>query len=204
MSVGSSSPPPETAVFEAGVPGPAGEPNGAAAPLDACPLCGAPLHPEQEWCLRCGAAARTRLAMSSNWKRPVIAVATVAALSLGVLAAALVVLIGNFGGSSSTVTTTVSSVVVGSGAAISTGATTTPPASTPTAATTGTPAAATAAGIGTATSPATHPKTTPATTSPGGAAATPDRSAVEKQKRREEVLRAKAERDRREIERAKK
>lgn|GEM_PF-1921562 len=151
MSVGSSSPPPETAVFEAGVPGPAGEPNGAAAPLDACPLCGAPLHPEQEWCLRCGAAARTRLAMSSNWKRPVIAVATVAALSLGVLAAALVVLIGNSGGSTSTVTTTASSVTVGAGAATPTAAATTPTTATGAATT---PAASATAGYpGTASGP---------------------------------------------------
>jgi len=136
VSVGSSSPPPQTAVFETGAPGPAGEPNAPAAAPDACPLCGAPLHPEQEWCLRCGAAARTRLAMSSNWKAPVIAVATIAALSLGVLAAALVVLIGNFGGSTSTVTTTASSVTVGPGAATPTAAATTPAATTPAAATT--------------------------------------------------------------------
>jgi hypothetical protein len=58
--------------------------------LETCPLCGAPLDPEQEWCLRCGAAARTRLAASPVWKAPVFALAALAALSLGVLAAALV------------------------------------------------------------------------------------------------------------------
>jgi hypothetical protein len=74
---------------------------------ETCPLCGAPLHPEQEWCLRCGAAARTRLAASSNWKPPIIAVAVVAALSLGVLAAALVKLVWNSGSTASPATTTV-------------------------------------------------------------------------------------------------
>jgi hypothetical protein len=64
---------------------------------EACPLCGAPLDPAQEWCLRCGAAARTRLAASPNWKAPLWAVALVVALSLGVLAAALVKLAGGSG-----------------------------------------------------------------------------------------------------------
>jgi hypothetical protein len=60
-----------------------------------CPLCGAPLDPAQEWCLRCGAAARTRLAAPPNWKAPLWALALVVALSLGVLAAALVKLAGD-------------------------------------------------------------------------------------------------------------
>jgi len=54
----------------------------------------APLHPEQEWCLHCGAAARTRLAASPNWKAVLAALAVVVALSLVVLAAALVKLAG--------------------------------------------------------------------------------------------------------------
>lgn len=72
-------------------PGPPAPPP----PSEACPLCGAPLHPAQEWCIRCGAAARTRLAASPNWKRPVAVLATVVALSLGVIAAALVALAGD-------------------------------------------------------------------------------------------------------------
>jgi hypothetical protein len=95
VSVASAPPPPQTTGSGgAGEVGVAGTPGG-----ETCPLCGAPLHPEQEWCLRCGAAARTRLAASSNWKAPIIALAAVATLSLGVLAAALVKLAG---GSSST------------------------------------------------------------------------------------------------------
>jgi predicted amidophosphoribosyltransferase len=61
---------------------------------DACPLCGAPLKQEQSWCLRCGAAARTRLAAQPKWKALVVALVAVVALSLGVLAAALVTLAG--------------------------------------------------------------------------------------------------------------
>jgi hypothetical protein len=65
-----------------------------AAPGEVCPLCRTPLHPEQEWCLHCGAAARTRLAASPRWKGLIAALAVVVALSLGVLAAALVKLAG--------------------------------------------------------------------------------------------------------------
>ena len=61
----------------------------------ACPLCGAPLRPDQDWCLRCGAAARTRLAATPNWRAPAIALALLVALSLGVLAASLVSLAGS-------------------------------------------------------------------------------------------------------------
>jgi hypothetical protein len=72
-----------------------------------CPLCGTPLHPDQEWCLRCGAAARTRLATSSNWRAPIVTIAVVATLSLGVLAAAIVDLAGGFGSTTTPTPTTV-------------------------------------------------------------------------------------------------
>jgi hypothetical protein len=62
--------------------------------VEACPLCGAPLDPQQDWCLHCGAAARTRLAATPNWRAPIAAIAAVAVLALGVLAAALVKLAG--------------------------------------------------------------------------------------------------------------
>ena len=92
-------PPPATTGSEGAAPGAAGPGQAATpeAPAEACPLCGAPLAPEQEWCLHCGAAARTRLATSSNWKGPVIAVAVVVVASLGVLAASLVSLSGSSG-----------------------------------------------------------------------------------------------------------
>ena len=68
----------------------------ASAPVsDACPMCGAPLRGEQDWCLSCGAAARTRLAATPNWRAPIAVLAILAALALGVLVAALVELAGS-------------------------------------------------------------------------------------------------------------
>jgi uncharacterized OB-fold protein len=61
---------------------------------ETCPLCGAPLKPEQSWCLQCGASARTRLAAQPKWKALVMALVVVVVVSLGVLAAALVKLAG--------------------------------------------------------------------------------------------------------------
>jgi hypothetical protein len=62
-----------------------------------CPLCGAPLHEDQDWCLRCGTAARTRLAPPPRWRPLVLVVSGVFVLSLGGLIAALVVLAGGSG-----------------------------------------------------------------------------------------------------------
>jgi hypothetical protein len=118
-------------------------PTAAPPPADeACPLCGASLEPEQEWCLRCGAAARTRLAASPAWKTPVIAFAVVVALSLGVLAAALVKLAGGDSGHAATAPTTI---------------TVTAPATTPT-------ATVPTATVLTTTTPATPGTSTPSTT----------------------------------------
>jgi predicted amidophosphoribosyltransferase len=66
----------------------------AALSHDLCPLCQAPLRSDQNWCLRCGAAARTRLAAQPKWKALVVALLLVVVLSMGVLAAALVKLAG--------------------------------------------------------------------------------------------------------------
>ncbi len=66
----------------------------AGAPKECCPLCNAPLRPDQDWCLSCGAAARTRLAAPPRWKALAIAVAAIALLAFAVLAAALVRLTG--------------------------------------------------------------------------------------------------------------
>jgi hypothetical protein len=107
---------------------------------EACPLCGAPLDPEQEWCLRCGAAARTRLAASSNWKAPIIALAVVAILSVGVLAAALVKLGGGFSS-----TTNVTRTVAGGPASVTSPGTA---AQTPTAPGAATPGASTPGAVG--------------------------------------------------------
>lgn len=80
-------------------PAPASAPGGqasAAAPVpqEVCPLCAAPLRPDQDWCLRCGTGARTRLAAPPKWKGLVVAFVLVVVLSLAVLAAALVKLAG--------------------------------------------------------------------------------------------------------------
>lgn len=65
-----------------------------ATPIERCPLCGAALGPLQEWCLRCGAAARTRLAATPSWRAPVLVLAAVIVISLGVIIASLVKLVG--------------------------------------------------------------------------------------------------------------
>jgi hypothetical protein len=66
------------------------EPVGPAAPAPAaaCPRCGTPLRPGQDWCLNCGAAATTRVASPSGWRTPVAIVATVLALALAGLVVA--------------------------------------------------------------------------------------------------------------------
>jgi uncharacterized paraquat-inducible protein A len=56
----------------------------------ACPRCGTAVGPEQEWCLRCGAAARTRLVPTPNWRAPLLVLALVAVLAAIALALAFV------------------------------------------------------------------------------------------------------------------
>jgi hypothetical protein len=99
-------------------------------PSEACPLCRAPLHPEQEWCLHCGAAARTRLAAAPRWKGLIAALAIVVALSLGVLAAALVKLAGGSGQAPPAITRTVTTVA-STATSTPTTATSAPTATTP-------------------------------------------------------------------------
>jgi ribosomal protein L37E len=47
----------------------------------ACPRCGHNVGPEQEWCLHCGAPARTRLVPTPNWRAPLLVLALVAVLA---------------------------------------------------------------------------------------------------------------------------
>jgi peptidylprolyl isomerase len=146
-------PPPPATIADSGAPDLLAGVNATAPAPEACPLCGTPLRPEQEWCLHCGAAARTRLATSSNWRAPIIAVAAVVALSLGVLAASLVALAGE-SGSRTPATTTV---------------TTAPAAGTPTTATTTSAAATPTTSAPNATTPGAATPTTsaPNATTPG-------------------------------------
>ncbi|HET6507685.1 MAG TPA: hypothetical protein VFG42_12920 [Baekduia sp.] len=46
-----------------------------------CPRCGSYVAPEQDWCLECGAPARTRLAPTPNWRAPIALVAVVVLLA---------------------------------------------------------------------------------------------------------------------------
>lgn len=61
----------------------------------ACPRCGAPLAPDQEWCLSCGTAVGTRLAATPAWRAPVAIVAALLALLAAALLLALVELSGD-------------------------------------------------------------------------------------------------------------
>jgi hypothetical protein len=97
--------PPATAPAVAAATPPAGAPAPAA---DACPRCGARLEPTQGWCLRCGAAARTRLVPTPGWKVPVALVVAVVVVCLAALTWAFVALTSDQGpsdGGSSTTTT---------------------------------------------------------------------------------------------------
>lgn len=55
-----------------------------------CPRCGAGVARDQDWCLRCGYAARTTLARTPRWRILLIVAAMVAAVALGALAVAFV------------------------------------------------------------------------------------------------------------------
>lgn len=81
-----------------------------------CPVCDAPLADEQNWCLECGAAARTRIAPTPRWR--VATAVTVAAVVLALTAIGFAIdrLVG---GSSRSTTVTTQTV---------TAPTTTPPA----------------------------------------------------------------------------
>jgi hypothetical protein len=81
------------------VPGP------APVPLR-CPRCGANVAPEQDWCLECGAPARTRLAPTPNWRAPIAAVMAVVLVAGVALAFAFTSLTSDDGKVAATATTT--------------------------------------------------------------------------------------------------
>jgi hypothetical protein len=58
----------------------------------ACPSCGSPVRGDQAWCLRCGAAARTRLAPTPRWRAPIALLAALAVLTLAALVGGFVAL----------------------------------------------------------------------------------------------------------------
>ncbi|MDP1847271.1 MAG: hypothetical protein Q8K79_05730 [Solirubrobacteraceae bacterium] len=55
-----------------------------------CPRCSSPIAPEQDWCLECGAPARTRLAPTPNWQLPTVAIGAIVAIAGALLAFAFV------------------------------------------------------------------------------------------------------------------
>jgi hypothetical protein len=57
-----------------------------------CPRCSAAVQADQDWCLECGAAARTRLAPPANWRLPVALLATIALVAGVAIAVAFVAL----------------------------------------------------------------------------------------------------------------
>jgi hypothetical protein len=60
-----------------------------------CPRCSSPIGPEQDWCLECGAPARTRLAPTPNWRLPTVAIGAMIALAGALLAFSFVKLTGD-------------------------------------------------------------------------------------------------------------
>jgi hypothetical protein len=68
--------------------------RGPATPAERCPRCDATLARDQDWCLRCGTAARTRLAPTPNWRAPLALGVVLVAVALAVLTAALAKLAG--------------------------------------------------------------------------------------------------------------
>jgi len=108
----------------------------AAPPTDgtACPRCGAHVAADQDWCLTCGDAARTRLVPTPNWRLPIAIAGIVCALALFVIAASFVQLTRD----DAPVTTTTTAP------AATTATTAPPPATTAPPTTTAPPAATTA------------------------------------------------------------
>jgi len=70
-----------------------------------CPRCATPIGPEQDWCLECGAPARTRLAQTPNWRLPTVAIGAVVLLAGALLAFAFVKLTNDNGAPAGTTPT---------------------------------------------------------------------------------------------------
>jgi hypothetical protein len=119
-----------------------------------CPRCSAPVGPDQDWCLECGAPARTRLAPTPNWQLPTVAIGAIVAVAGALLAFAFAKLTNDDG--TTPVGTTPSAIV-----ATAPSTATVPPA----------PVATTAAPVATTTAPTgpAVPSTVPGQTAPPAA-----------------------------------
>ena len=124
-----------------------------------CPRCSSPLGPEQDWCLECGAPARTRLAPTPNWQLPTVAIGAIIAIAGALLAFAFVRLTSD---DDIPAGTTPTAVVQTAPAPVITP----PPAVTPTTPTASTTAPAQPAAPSTAVPGQTDPDATGATTTP--------------------------------------
>lgn len=72
-----------------------------------CPRCDASLREDQDWCLECGAPARTRLAPAPNWRVPAALVLAMVVLAGAAFAFAFVRLTDDGGGPAPSSTVTV-------------------------------------------------------------------------------------------------
>ena len=78
--------PPRVSLTPVTPPAPEAPPPGTSP----CPRCGELLADDQDWCLRCGDPARTVIAATPRWRRPIGAILALAAIALGVLTAAFI------------------------------------------------------------------------------------------------------------------
>jgi hypothetical protein len=151
------------------LPPPVQPPEVAELPWMRCPLCDSELAPHQDWCLNCGAPARTRIAPTPNWRMPLVALVIALAISGAGLAYAFVKLSSGTGSVGKTATTAPATVTTLT-AAPATPAVTPPAASTPALVTPTTPptpaTGGTPAGTPTRTIPTNPPATIPGTTHP--------------------------------------
>ena len=125
-----------------------------------CPRCSATVGPDQDWCLECGAPARTRLAQTPNWRLPTVAIGAIILIAGAMLAFAFVKLTDDGGAPAGTTPTAAATAPIPP-AVVAPVPATTPAAPT----TTPTTPAATAPVQTTPTTP-TAPATTPATPAP--------------------------------------
>ncbi len=93
-----------------------------------CPRCGEWLHEQQDWCLNCGDPARTVIAPTPRWRRPIYALLAVLAVTLGVLVGSFIAVTDDDPPAARTTTQT---ITVQPGEALAPGVTPAPTTTTP-------------------------------------------------------------------------
>lgn len=136
-----------------------------------CPQCGGEIGEEQEWCLRCGRGARTRVLRARHWRVPIVLAGVLVALAGAGLAVLFVALSGENqkAVTSGELTTTVTITTAAPSAAAPPAATPTVPPATTTPTAPGTSAPATPA----PTTSTTPPTASTPTASPKGSTTPP-------------------------------